>query len=283
MKTIPTDLAAHIATRSQTIATAMKIVRTDGVVFGFTSHDIDDTIDGVAYLADPGLLVTDIVIAATAAVGNLELTTLHDGSTFTTAEVMGGVWRNAAFTVFRYNWMDLSQGVDILLAGTVGEFQLLRDTIIAELRDLRQYLQQPVGSASSKTCRARLGDTKCKKDVTAFTYTGTVTAATDSANFQDAGRTEADGWFDEGELTFTSGLNTGFQAKVKVFVGGAFTLVKPLPSAVAVDDTYTTIAGCRKRVDEDCLTKFDNILNFVGEPHRKGINDITKPAAAADV
>ncbi|MDO8597782.1 MAG: DUF2163 domain-containing protein, partial [Sulfuricaulis sp.] len=143
MKTLPAALASHIATRSTTLAIALKITRTDGVVFGFTSHDLDDVIGGVIYRADPGLDATDIVIAADAAVGNLELSTLHDGTTFTTADVLGGVWRNAAFLIFRYNWMALAGGIDTLLAGTVGEFQLLQNSVIAELRDLRQYIQQP--------------------------------------------------------------------------------------------------------------------------------------------
>ena len=166
MKTLPANLAAHVATRSTTLATALKITRTDGAVFGFTTHDVDDIIAAVTYKANPGLAVTDIVTAANAAVGNLELTTLHDGTTFTTSDVLGGVWRNAAFILFRYNWASIADGIDTLMAGTLGEFELRQNTVIAELRDLRQYLQQSVGNASSKTCRARLGDARCAKVLT---------------------------------------------------------------------------------------------------------------------
>jgi len=280
MKTLPTALAAHVATRSTTLATAMKITRTDGVVFGFTSHDVDDVVDGVTYKANPGLDVTDIVIAANAAVGNLNLTTLHDGTVFTTADVLAGVWRNAAFKIFRYNYSNLADGIDTLLVGTVGEFQVLQNTVIAELRDLRQYLQQAVGDASSKTCRARLGDARCRANVGPFTHTGAVTGVINNMSFQDSSRTQGVAWFDEGELTFTSGANVGLSAKIKTFSGGTFALVQPTPAAMVVGDTYTAIAGCRKRLEEDCRDKFNNVLNFVGEPHRKGINNLAKPAAA---
>ncbi len=281
MKTLPAALAAHIATRSTTLAIALKITRTDGVVFGFTSHDLDDVIGGVIYRADPGLDASDIVIAADAAVGNLELSTLHDGTTFTTADVLGGVWRNAAFLIFRYNWMALGDGIDTLLAGTVGEFQLLQNSVIAELRDLRQYIQQPVGDASSKTCRARLGDARCRKDVTGFTYTGTVTAWISNSTLRDSARTEATGWFDEGEITFLAGTFAGRSAKVKTFVaGGTFELVQPMNGALNYGWTYRVVAGCRKRLEEDCRVKFNNVLNFVGEPHRMGVNSLIKPAAA---
>lgn len=277
MRVIPVALAASIATKQSKLADGLVITRTDQVSYGFTSHDQNDTIQGIVYKANPGLMATDIVIAASAAVGNLELTTLHDGTLFTTADILGGVWRNAAFSLFRYNWASISDGIEVLLAGTLGEFEIRRNSVIAELRDLRQYLQQSVGDSSSKNCRARLGDARCKKDLTAFTYTGAVTAVTSNQVFTDASRVEADDWFGEGELTFLAGPNAGISAKVKTFIaGGTFTLALPVLGAVAVGNTYRVIAGCRKRLEEDCLTKYNNILNFIGEPHRKGLNDLTK-------
>ena len=99
--------------------------------------------------------------------------------------------------------------------------------------------------------------------------------------FSASDRTESPSWFDEGQITFNSGANIGFVGKIKVFSGGSFTLTQQTPVPLAIGDTYTAIAGCRKRFTEDCHDKFDNVLNFVGEPHRKGLNDLTKPAAAA--
>ena len=283
MKTLPSALAAHIASRDTTLATALRITRTDGQVFGFTTHDLDDTVAGVIYLADPGLDVSDIVLSADAAVGNLQLTTLHDGTTFTLADVLGGVWRNAAFLIFRYNWANLSNGIDILLAGTVGEFELKRNTVVAELRDFRQYLQQSVGDASSKTCRARLGDEHCTMNITAFTRTGALTGVISNLVFSDYARPESVGWFDEGEITFTSGPNAGRAVKIKSFAGGVFTLALPVFAPLAIGNSYSAVAGCRKRLAEDCRDKFNNVLNFVGEPHRMGVNSLTKSAATPSV
>lgn len=281
MKTIPSALATAYASRETTLAYGLKITRADATVYAFTSHDVDDEVGGITYSANPGLSITDLVIQASAAVGNLELTTLDDGTMFTRADVLGGRWRNAAFELFRYDWANLAGGVDPQLAGTLGEGKMRQNDIVIELRDLRQYLQQAVGSASSKTCRARLGDAKCAKDLTAFTYTGTLTGVTSNQVFADSGRSEADAWFDEGEITWTGGANDGLSAKVKSFASGAFTLALPMVSEVAVGDTYSVIAGCRKRLEEDCYTKFDNVPNFQGEPHRKGLNDLTKAAASS--
>lgn len=289
MKSLPAALAAHVATRETTLATALKITRTDGQVFGFTTHDVDDVVSSVTYSANPGLDVTDIIIDASGAVGNLELRTLHDGTTFTTAEVLGGVWRNAAFVIFRYNWADLAGGIDTLLAGTLGEVELKQNSVVAELRDLRQYLQQPVGSLSSKTCRYRLGSTDknngglCLKDISGapFTMPFTVTSVTSASVFRDSARTEAADWFGEGEILWLTGNNAGISKKVKTYdADGTFTLALPLLSAIQVGDTGTAIVGCRKRLEEDCRDKFDNVLNFGAEPHRQGINDVTKSVAS---
>lgn len=278
MKTIPSGLAAHYATRSTTVAELLKIVRPDGVVFGFTSHDVDSpAIAGVIYKANPGLDVTSIATSSNTSVGNLELTSLHDGSVFTTADILGGVWRNSEFLVGRYNWANPSDGVETLLAGTVGEVEIRQTSVVAELRDLRQYLQQAIGDVSSKTCRARLGDARCRKDLTAFTFTGSIDVVTSNRVFQDTGLTQTADFFGEGEIIWSTGNNAGQKAKIKSFsLGGTLTLALPMFSTVQVGDTFTAIAGCRKRVDEDCKLKFNNILNFVGEPHRKGINDVTK-------
>uniref|UniRef100_UPI00057B0568 phage BR0599 family protein n=1 Tax=Comamonas thiooxydans TaxID=363952 RepID=UPI00057B0568 len=58
--------------------------------------------------------------------------------------------------------------------------------------------------------------------------------------------------------------------------GGALTLVLPMVMAVAVGDQFTIVAGCRKRLMEDCKGKFGNVLNFRGEPHRPTTDELTK-------
>lgn len=277
MKTLPAALAAHVVGQSTTLAPALKITRLDGQVFAFTGASRDVVIDGVTYTASQGLDISSVEIAAGLAVSNLELATLDDGSLFSRAEILGGVWRNASFLLFRYNWASPSDGIDTLMVGTVGEVEIRSNTIVAELRGLQQYLQQPIGSVSSRTCRARLGDSLCGVNLASYTVSGTVTSVTDRQVFADSGRAEADDYFGEGILTFTSGPMNGQQHKVKSFSGGTFTLALPALQTVTVGTTYSVVAGCRKRLGEDCKVKFSNVLNFQGEPHLPGIDALTAP------
>lgn len=277
MKTLPAALATHVALGTTTLAHTLKITRLDGLVFAFTSADQDVTIAGVLYRSAPGLDVSSVEVSAGLAVDNLELTTLDDGSTFNKVDVLGGVWRNAAFVIARYNFNSPADGVETLMVGTVGEVELRRGSIVAELRGLQQYLQQTVGNVSSKTCRARLGDSLCAVNLTTYTVTGTITAVTNNQIFADSGKAQAADWFAEGVLTFTSGNCIGLQQKVKAFSSGQFTLSLPMLQNIQVGDSYSVHAGCRKRLAEDCVGKFNNVINFQGEPHLPGIDQITKP------
>lgn len=185
MKTLPVNLATHYQLGTTSLAHLLRITRLDGAVYAFTSADTDVTIAGVTYRAASGLDVSSIAITAGLAVDNLELTTLDDGTTFTRADVLTGKWRNAAFVLSRYNWQAPTDGMDTLMVGTVGEVTINRTSVVAELRGLQQYLQQPVGSIISKTCRARLGDAMCTKALGPFTFTGTINSVSSQQVFAD--------------------------------------------------------------------------------------------------
>lgn len=82
------------------------------------------------------------------------------------------------------------------------------------------------------------------------------------------------GYFTYGVVTMTSGANAGQSMEVGSYVPGSVSLRMSFPSPVAVGDTYTISAGCGKRFIEDCKTKFNNTINFRGEPHLPGMDQI---------
>jgi uncharacterized phage protein (TIGR02218 family) len=277
MRTIDAGLLAHYQSGQTTLAWGIKITRTDAQVYGWTSHQRDVTISAVLYRAGPGLDVAALATTAGLGVDNSEMTVLPDDSTVTIGDILAGKWDGAAYELFRFDWTQAAPVRDVLQAGTLGPLQPRRGAYVVELRGLQQYLQQPVGSVSSKTCRARLGDALCTVDLAPFTVTGTLTAVASNTQFTDTARTEADDYFAEGLLTWTSGNNDGLSYKVKAYASDAFTLSVAPIGAVQVGDTYSVIAGCRKRLDEDCVAKFSNAVNFQGEPHRPTLDSLTAP------
>jgi len=280
VKTIDSGLLAHMAGSATTLAYGLVITRKDTEVFGFTSHDVTQTVDGVVLDASQGLDVTGISTSAGLGVDNLEITTLDDGTLFTRAQILGGLWQGASFVCYRYNWADPTDGVEHLCAGTIGAVTQKNGAVVCELRGIQQFLQQPVGSASTKTCRARLGDAKCAVNLASFTHSGTVTSVTSRLVFKDSALSQASDYFGEGEIEWLTGDNAGLFAKVRAHTnstGAVLTLMLEMPADIQVGDTFTAIAGCRKRLTEDCIGKFSNVLNFQGEPHRPGVDAITAP------
>lgn len=290
MKTIPAALQAHYDTGNTCLAYAIVIQREDGALYGFTSHDQAFSMDvspwgfvssELVFNAEQGFSASDIVSTAGFEVDNLELTTLDDGTLFDRDEVLAGAWTNAEFRIFRYRWdvspVTIENDVETLIRGWFGEVTLNQNTFRIELRGLAQKLQQTVGIVSTKTCRARLGDSACTKDLTSFTHTLTVTGVTDKRTFTASGATQDPDYFGEGVITWLTGDNaTGRAHKVRTFEAGVFTLSLPTVLPIQVGDTFTAVAGCRKRLIEDCKTKFNNVLNFQGEPHRPTVDTLTK-------
>ena len=151
-----------------------------------------------------------------------------------------------------------------------------RSVVVIELRGLQQFLQQPIGSVSTKTCRARWV-IPCGVDLGSFTQAGTVTSVTSNYVFDATGRTEAADYFSEGLLEWMTGDNAGMRTKIRTHAtGGVFTQALPTFRPIQVGDTFEVIAGCRKRL-EDCRDKFSNILRMFAEPHRPPIDQLTKP------
>ena len=270
------------STDFSTIAHGLRVTRADGDVYGFTSARTSTTIGGVLYEASQGLDVSSIVTSAGLNVDNLELGTLDDGSLFDRADIYGGVWDNAAFLIFRYDWTAPTDPVENLIAGTIGNITILSGKIKAELRGLQQYLQQPAGNATSATCRARFADfpaingkNRCGLDSVDWTNSLTVTAVTSRNSFTTGGSL-ADDYHGEGVVTWLTGNNAGLVAKVRAQTAArVFTLVNDMQHDIQIGDTLEAVAGCRKRLAEDCFAKFDNVLNFQGEPHLPMIDQIT--------
>lgn len=282
MKTIPTLLAAHLAGEVTTLATCWKLKRRDGVELGFTNHDRDLVVSGLTYQAKSGFTPSAISSSSGLSVDNLDLEGLLDAGSITEADIMAGKYDFAEIEIFMVNHADLSQGLLALRKGWMGEVSVQNGIFIAEMRGLAQKLAQNIGELFSPSCRASLGDSRCKVNMTLQTHTGTVTTATGRQEFKDSARSEASGIFSGGSVTFTSGANNGLSMEVKEYIyqsgsGGRIILAMPMPYAISVNDQYSMNKGCDKTL-ATCKARFDNVANFRGEPHVPGMDRMMETA-----
>lgn len=75
------------------------------------------------------------------------------------------------------------------------------------------------------------------------------------------------GYYSQGVVVFTSGLNSGLQRVVQTYTNNGsnnvLNIIPPLPNMPSAGDTFTVSAGCDKR-SSTCNLKFSNLLHFGG-------------------
>lgn len=278
MKHLTAALAAHYAQDTTTLATCWRLKRRDGHILGFTDHDRDLTVSSQLYQAASGFTPTAIASSSALNVDNLDVEGMLDSGAITEADLLAGVYDFAEIEIFEVNYLAPNDGTLFLRFGWLGEVTLQDGRFIAEVRGLTQRLSQRVGQLYSPNCRANLGDERCKVNLSARTYSGTLTSITSRTVVGDSARMQPAGTFNDGLITFTSGSNAGLSMEVKEYTPGLFSLVMPLPRNAAIGDSYSVREGC-DRTFTTCINRFNNAVNFRGEPHIPGTDRILETAS----
>ena len=282
MKQISSGLTAHIAGEVTTLATCWKLARRDGVIFGFTDHDSDISYSGVTYQASTGFTPSAIESSSSLSIDNLDVEGMLSAGNITEADIMAGRYDFAEIEIFQLNYQDTTQGSLRLRRGWLGELSIHKQQFIAEVRGLSQKLAQTIGELYSPSCRATLGDSRCKVNLASYTVSGTAVNIISNQAFVDSARSEDTGKFNFGVITFTSGANSGLSMEIKEHIhmsgsGGKFTLALPMPFTLLAGDSFSMTQGCDKTT-QSCFARFNNIANFRGEPYVPGLDRMLETA-----
>lgn len=138
------------------------------------------------------------------------------------------------------------RGVVNIFTGLVAPMSGGRSANVITLNDMRDRL----GTALPRTlygtgCRWALFSPGCGLSAAAFAVAGTLLAGSTQAKLlSDVGAPGGSGTYSLGRVAFTSGANAGFSRAVRLWSPGSFTLLKPLPYAVAAGDAFTAYPGC---------------------------------------
>lgn len=268
MKPASPELATHVAGEVTTLATCWRLERTDGWVRGFTDHDRDLIIDGLAYRASAGFLPSAVKSGADLSVDNLDVEGFLDDEALKPEDLTAGLFDGAAIEIFLVNWKAVGQGRITLRKGWLGDVKRADRRFSAEIRGLSNKLQQAQGKLYSRLCRTDLGSAECGVDLVPLTDEAEIAtvSAGDAFTVPTARQT---GFFTFGVATFLAGANAGAAMEILSHVGEAIRLFSPMPRPILVGDRVRLVAGCDKTI-ETCHTRFNNVLNFRGEPHIPG-------------
>lgn len=246
-----------------------RIDRADGITFGFTSHDQDLTFDEITYEAATGFTPTAVDTSDSLAVDNLDVDGVLTSDRITENDLAGGVYDFAKVTIYLVNWKNINDPKFILRCGTIGRLRYGKTGFTAEIRGLTEAYQQKAGAVYQKTCRATLGDAKCKINLADYTTTGMVTTVNSDTGFK-TNVIATNGTYDYGYLRWSSGDNLNTTVEVKSYTAdGTIEVYLPTIWQPQAGDTFTLIAGCDRNLST-CINRFNNLLNFRGEPYVPG-------------
>lgn len=223
----------------------------------------DVPFDGNTYYAIP-FESSEMEIHSGTEINNATFSTLI-ASAFTRLNLKAGKWQGSKVTLMAVDLGDLAAGYAERHRGRFGQATLAGAQVEIEYRGLMQLLAQEIGERTSRLCRYQLGDSRCKKDITAFTFVGEVSAIPFNRQKFQISVSKPDGYFFSGKLTWTSGANQGLSMETLNNTGQILTLFQPMVGAVAAGDDFIIVAG-DDFTHKTCYEKFDNAINFGGEP-----------------
>lgn len=259
--------------KGETLARAWAVARADGLILGFTDHDMPLTFDGILFRPDSGLSAKAVVQGAGLSVDNTEAVGALSDSAITEQDLMAGRWDSADVRLWEVNWLS-PEDRQLIFRGRLGEVSRSGGAFRAELRGLSEPLNRTQGRVYHPRCSAELGDGQCGFNLNAPGYTVEALVKTE----QDGQRLVLTGitgfdqrWFERGQLLVLSGAAAGLRGMIKndlAMPGGLreIELWTGLGLRPTADDKVRLTAGCDKRA-ETCRAKFLNYLNFRGFPH----------------
>lgn len=278
MKTLSPTFLSHVRSGSTSLAFCWRLTLRDGRVLGFTSHDQPLSVEGVTYEPENGIAPSAYQQDLSLESDDVELRGLFSSEQVSEQDLIGGRLDGAEYQYFLVNWQALPASLTaspadylLLSAGRLGEYKSTEHDFTAAGLSLIDRLGEKQPVQTSPVCRATLGDSKCTVNLTPFTHTVSVVSVAGNRSIVTSAIALPDGYFKNGELEFLTGENAGAKVKIADWVDSTNTLTMFLPVFYPINpgDSIRCVAGCDKRL-VTCRDKFNNVLNFRGEPSIPG-------------
>ena len=272
----PETLGGRLTAELTSLALCWRVVRSDGVALGFTTHDRPLDIAGLRYESAPGMAPSAVVSSDGLDVDTMDVAGALSADAITAADLAAGRYDGAEIQLFMADWQAPDAGRQVLARGTLGTVESGDGPdagFTATLRGSTAALAATRIETYSPECRAELGDRRCRVPMRGRALRTRVAAA-------DGGRLRLDGIgpanavdYAEGVLRILDGPLAGIERRV--IVAEADTLVLDEPLAITVGVAIEARQGCDKRF-ATCTGRFANGANFRGEPHVPGGDVLTR-------
>lgn len=249
--------------------TCWRIALTNGENLFFTDSDQNIFFQEEEYIAGSNFTPNSIINSNELGQDNFTITGIIDNKFFTKENILNGNLSNAYIEIFLLNLTHNLLEKTILKTGWLGEIRLSNNSFTIEISSIGIKTNNLIGKCYSSSCRAEFGDRFCQKKREDYSYLGKISSTLGKNSFIDNDRAEPDNFFDNGTLIFNSGKYQNKKYNVISFHNKIIYLDSNINLKLIKGDIYRITIDCDKSL-ETCINKFNNVLNFRGEPYIPG-------------
>ncbi len=162
----------------------------------------------------------------------------------------------------------------IIFNGFVSQIAEDNGLLGVTISPLTSYLNQSIGELFSPICRECLGSKKCGVSLENYKTKGKIINIISDDCFYGDHSVDNDkkvDYYQYGLVKFLSGSLKGICMQIKDEKDGKIFLLKNT-KLLKINDEYEIYAGCDKTI-ATCKNKFNNVINFRGEPYIKDDKD----------
>lgn len=278
MKDISGNLKEIINQEVLNLVRCWKITLENGNTLCFTTSNEDFVYQNEKYNSIPAYEISNLNANVDINDDSAEISNLIVNDLIKDSDILSGLYNNAKVEIFIIDKDNLDAGKVSLLNGNITDIEYKDNVFIAKVSGLKTQLNKTIGDVYSPLCRCGFCSDKCKLNKNNFTFSGIVSSVINNVNFETNTTTitqKSSGYFDYGIIEFTSGKNIGQKTEVKQFQYNSIILASELPYKIEVGDNFNITAGCDKQFST-CCNKFNNAINFRGEPHLPGTDILLK-------
>jgi uncharacterized phage protein (TIGR02218 family) len=274
MRDVPAPLAAAIDGDVTSLAIAWRVMRADGVAIGLTSHDLPISVDGLLHRPSPGMVPSAVSISDDAESGGMSVTGALSDAAIRADDITDGRFDGARVEIRLVDWRQPGAGSMLLACGAIGEIERRDESFEAELATAQSRLSAVPIELCSPECRARLGDHRCRVNLAARTRRARVVAV-DGASALIIDASAAADIYAYGRVRPLAGGLAGLDYEIVASSGTRIELRDAVAARIGAGSLVELREGCDRRL-ATCRDRFQNILNFRGEPHVPGTDSIIR-------
>ncbi|AZL15539.1 DUF2163 domain-containing protein [Rickettsiales endosymbiont of Stachyamoeba lipophora] len=259
-----------------TIATCIWIKLKNHKILGFTNHSYNLTINDIAYYSIPNSNISAIAKTQGLEADNLNISTIVDHHFIKPQEINSGLYDQAEIEIFTVDYLNPNEHKISLQKGYIGEIKLIGDQFFAEINSLEASTDQTIIGVYSPTCRVKFCGKSCGIEESKYTFSSEITSVITQSKLTIKPLDLPRNYFNYGQIYFEDGDYSQQKFNIKSHNYKIITLNYSLPFKPQLGQEIKLIAGCDKTFNS-CCDKFYNAINFRGEPHLPGLDQLFKP------